>query len=199
MRYCSVLAEVEVISIEVEVHVSFLHCCNELIVVSLTLTSSDYLTYSRNKEVNCGNSLAVCILLHVEGLYLLWIVCNEYSLLENLLREVSLVLCLEVAAPFYRVNEVLARLFKELDSFCVGNSAELVRDKLFKTCFESLFKVCIKECYLVGTLFKELADNVLHHALCYLDNIIELCKSNLGFDVPEFSKVLRSVGVLGTE
>ena len=106
---------------------------------------------------------------------------------------------LKVAAPLYGIYEVLARVLQKLDSLCVCYSAKVVGDELLKSCAESLFKMSVEECDLVGALVKECADNVLEHILSYLDNIVKLCKSYLGLNVPELGKVLGSVGVLCTE
>ena len=92
VRNSTVFAEIKVIGLEVEVHISLLHSGDEFVLVSLTLASADYLADAGNKEVNSRNSLAVGILLHVEGFYLLGIICNENSLLEDLLGDISLVL-----------------------------------------------------------------------------------------------------------
>ena len=199
MRYSTELSQVEVIAVQVEVHISLLHSGDELIVISLSLAAADYLADTGNKEVNCCNGLAVGVLLHVEALDILGVIGNEYSLLEYLFGEVSLVLGLEVAAPVNGIYELFARLFQQFDSLGISNSAEFVADEFFKSCFQTLFKVCVKESYLIGALFKYGTDNVLYHILGYLDNVFQFCESYLGLNVPELSKVLGSVGVLCSE
>ncbi len=74
-----------------------------------------------------------------------------------------------------------------------------MRDEFLKSCLQTLFKVSVKECYFVGAGLQQLADNELQHILSKLDNVVKFHESYLRLDVPEFSKVLRSVGVLGTE
>ena len=108
-------------------------------------------------------------------------------------------LCLEVAAPFNRVYEILAGIFKKLYSFCICDSAEIVRDELFKTVDETLFKMRIEELHVIGAGVEKSADNVLEHILSYLDNVVKFSESYLGLNVPEFSEVLGSIGVLGSE
>ena len=88
--------------------VKFLDALQELVIVLLTLRASDNLTDIGEEHVHGTDSLAVLVLLHIEGLDLLGIVGQDYGLLEVFLDEITFMLALKVCAPMYGEFEFAA-------------------------------------------------------------------------------------------
>jgi hypothetical protein len=95
----AVFAQVEIELVVLLLHAQLVHAGDELVVVVLALAAADDLADAGHQAVHRGDGLAVGVELHVEGLDLLGVIRDEDGALEDLLREIALVLGLQVAAP----------------------------------------------------------------------------------------------------
>ena len=199
VRNSSESAKRKVAYVIILVHTSHSHCFQKLFGVRLSLAAADYLADTWHKQVGCGNGLAVSVLLHVEGLDVLWIVNYEHRLVEHGFGNVSFVLGLQIAAPFYRVLEFHARLFQNVNSVGVVKNLELAVHNLLELFSESRLKSVLKEFDFVRALLEHGVDNELDELLGDFDNVRKLGKCNLRLDLPKFRCVTGGVAVFGTE
>ena len=116
----------------------FIHSCFQLIVVILSLASSDDLTDSRYQTVYCRNGLAIVVQLHVECFDLLRIICYEYRTFEDFFCQVSFVLCLKVCSPCYFVFKFIIVFLKKFYSLCICHSCEIRRYYVVQSLQKSL-------------------------------------------------------------
>ena len=118
-------AQIQVEAVVLFLKSQLLHTANQLLVVVLSLASSDDLSDTGNQAVHGGYGFSVVVLLHVEGLDLLRIIGNKYGTLEDLLRQIPLVLRLKIASPEDLIIEFIVILFQNLNGLRVGYMAEL--------------------------------------------------------------------------
>ena len=106
---------------------------------------------------------------------------------------------LKIAAPFNRVFELGTGGFEKFDCLCVGNFFVIAVCKRRKTFKQSLVNKAVEKFKLCRTVFHNVVYNVLYHVPCKRHVVVEIRKSNFGFDHPELSRMARSVGVFGSE
>src|SRR5699024_2904386 len=121
----AVFAQIQVEFVIFRAKSQFIHAGQQLLVVVLPLAAADDLSDAGHQAVHGSDGLPVIVLLHVEGLDLLGVVGDEHRALEDLLREVALVLRLEIAAPKYLVVKLVVVLLQNLHGLRVGDMAEL--------------------------------------------------------------------------
>ena len=95
----TVLAQIKVELVVLFLESQLVDSCKELIVVVLSLASTDDLADARNETVNGCNRLSILVQFHVERLDLLRIIGYEYRTLVDLLGQVALMLGLQITAP----------------------------------------------------------------------------------------------------
>ena len=91
----------------------------KLIIISLTLGTTDDLANLREENIHRTNGLTILVLLHIECLDLFRIVCQDNRTLEMLLNQETLMLGSQVDAPINRELELMTlsdRLLKDLDT-----------------------------------------------------------------------------------
>ena len=76
------------------------------------------------KHVHRPHGFVVVVDAHIESFDVLRVVCNDHRFLEKLLREKSLVLGLQINAPFHGKLPGFSRLLELLNRIGVGNVAE---------------------------------------------------------------------------
>ncbi len=192
-------AEIQIVTVGGEVHAAFLHFCDQLIVVGLTLGAADDLADTGDEQVGGGNGLAVGVLFHIEGLDVLRVVDDKDRLVENLLGQVALVLGLEVNAPLHWELEVHGGLLEEFNGLGVVEDLEVVVDDVVEFLQEALLNALVEELHLLGAALQSLGDDGLHHFLGDFQDIRELGKGDFRLHMPELSHVALGVGVLGAE
>src|SRR5699024_12677640 len=120
----TVFAQIELELIILSVKPHFIHALHQLVVVVLSLASSDNLTDSRNQTVHSRNRLSILVHLHIERLDILRIVRYEYRTLIDLFRQVTLMFGLQITAPGYLVVELVIILFQKLNPLCIRPMGE---------------------------------------------------------------------------
>ena len=103
----------------------FFHSFQKLVVVILTLASTDDLTDTRNQTVHSSYCLAIFVEFHVEGFDLLRIIRYEYRTFEDFFCQITLMLCLQVCTPEYFIIKLVIVFLKDLDRFRIGNMSEI--------------------------------------------------------------------------
>ena len=171
----------------------------EFVVVSLALGAADDFADVGEEDVHGADSLAVLVLLHVEGLDFLGVVCEDYGLLEVLLDEIALVLALEVRTPVYGELEFLAGLLENLHALGVGKADEVVMEHELEALDETLVEMLGKEFDVIAAVVECITDAVLYELLGEVHVVGNVVEGHLRLNHPEFGEVTRSVGVLGAE
>ena len=116
-----------------------------------------------------------------------------------LLDEISLVLALQVNAPFYRILELLAAFFKNLDALCVGESYELDSEHALEPFNKSVVVFVIKELDVLHAVVQSILHEIFHELLFEVHGLIHVVERHFRLDHPELCKMSRSVGVLCPE
>ena len=102
-------------------------------------------------------------------------------------------LCLKIASPAYLIIKFIIMLFKELNSLCVGDPAELGIHYVLKSVKKSLVNELVEESHFFGCMLKSVSDDIFEHILSYLHVIGKLRKSDLGLDHPELRGMTCSI------
>ena len=199
MLCASVATEIEIPAVVLLLESKLVHTFEQNVESFFTLASADDLSDTGNEKVHCGNGLSVVVQSHIEGLYFLRIIYNEYRLLEYFLGEISLMLGLEVASPFYRVLELLTALLKKLYRFCISNLFVIACRKSVKPVKQGLVNKAVEEFKLCHALVKDVIYNMLYHIPGKLHIIVKVSKSDLGLYHPELCRMTRGVGVFRAE
>ena len=121
----AVTAQIQVELIIFLVQSQLFHTLLQDLQVVLTLATADDLADTGYEAVHSGYSLAVFVQLHVERLDLLRIIGYEYRSLEFFLRQVSLMLSLQIASPEYLVIEFVVVFLQDLDRLGISHMTEI--------------------------------------------------------------------------
>ena len=176
-----------------------IHTCSQLVVIILSLASSDDLSDSRHQTVHSRNCLSILVEFHVECLDLLRIICNKYRSLVDLLCQIALMLCLKITSPEYLVIKFVIVLLKDLNSLCIGHMCKFRIKHMVQSVKKPLVNEGIEEVHFLRCILKDITDHVFQHSLCKLHSILKVCKRTLRLDHPELSCMAGSVGILSTE
>ena len=195
----AVAAKVEIELVTLFVEAEFVHALLEFFEVLFTLAAADDLTDAGNQAVHSCDGLAVVVQLHVEGLDLLGIVCDEDGALEFLLGEVALVLGLQITAPGYLIVEFIVVLLEDLDGIGIGHMSEIGVEDMVEAVQKALVDELVEEVHLFGCILQHIADDVFEHVFGQLHVVLEVCEAELGLDHPELSCVTGGVGDLCAE
>ena len=195
----AVFPEIEIEIILAEIHAELFHSCLQLLIVIFSLAAAHDLADGGNEAVHGGDGFAVVVLLHIEGLAVLRIVDDEDGLLEDLLREISLVLCLELFAPFRLVFKLYAGFLQDVDGFGIGDASEVGFRDVAQTLDQSLVDEGIEEVQFFRRVLKNIVDDVFEHALREIHVVFDIREGDFRLDHPEFRGVSRGVGVFGAE
>ena len=196
------LAQVEVVTIGVQIHIALVHGGQEFVEVGLTLAAADDLAHAGHQEVGSGDGLAVGILLHIEGLDGLGIVDNEHGLVVDDLGDIALVFGLQIATPVVRILELhalLGRFVQQLDGVRVVQNGKLVVDDIVEFVQQPFLEVLLEEREFGGALGHQIGNDVFDHAFGQLDDVGQLGESHLGLEVPKLGQVARGVALFGAE
>ena len=176
-----------------------IHTCFKLVVVILSLASSDDLSDSRHQTVHSCNCLSILVEFHVECLDLLRIICNKYRSLVNLLCQIALMLCLKITSPEYLVIKFVIVLLKDLNSLCIGHMCKLRIKHMVQSVKKPLINEGIEEVHFLRCVLKNITDHVFQHSLRQLHIILKVCKCTLRLDHPELRCMTGGVGIFCTE
>lgn len=198
----AVAAEVQVVLVLVLLHAELLDAALEDVEALLALGAADDLSDAGDEAVRGGDRLAVVVLAHVERLDVLGVVGDERRLLEVLLREVALVLGLEVDAPLDRVLELVAVCLgvrQDLDGVRVGDAREVACGDVLQALLQALVHELVEHVELIRAVLHHVVDDVLEHLLGHVHLALEVAERHLGLDHPELRRVATGVGVLRAE
>lgn len=198
----AVAAEVQVVLVLVLLHAELLDAALEDVEALLALGAADDLSDAGDEAVRGGDRLAVVVLAHVERLDVLGVVGDERGLLEVLLREVALVLGLEVDAPLDRVLELVAGRLgvrQDLDGVRVGDAREVACGDVLQALLQALVHELVEHVELIRAVLHHVVDDVLEHLLGHIHLALEIAERHLGLDHPELRRVATGVGVLRAE
>ena len=199
MEYSAVSSEVEVPVVSVLVKSELVDPVKQHVVALLSLASADDLADSRYQHVHRRYSLAVVVEPHVEGLAVLRVVDDEHRLLEDLFSEVTLVLCLKLESPLYRILEFLARLLQDVDCLSVCDADEVRIDDVIESLEKALVDEAVEELHLFRAVLQDVADDVLDHLLGHVHVAVYVAERHLRLHHPELGCMPCCVGVLGSE
>ena len=202
MRHASESSRVNVPFKVLPAHSEFADPVLKLLKRPFPLGASDDFANLREEDIHCPDSLSVVILLHVEGLDLLRIACEDDRLLEMLLHKVSLVLALEVNAPIYRILEldsVLCSLLKNPDSLGVLKPYELCSDHAPESLDETVVVFVVEEPYIVNAVLQCPGNQVFDEFLRKVHIVLYIVECHLRLNHPELSKMSRGIGILSPE
>jgi len=176
-----------------------IHTCFQLIVIILSLASTNDLTDSRYQTVHGSNCLAILVLFHVECLDLLRIICHKYRFLEDFFCQITLMLCLKVASPEYFVIEFVIVFLQKFNCFCISHMTKLRIHYMVQAIQKSFVDKGIEEVHLLRSILQHITDHVFQHVLCKIHIVIQIGKCTFRLDHPELSSMTRCIGVLRTE
>src|SRR6266852_3645061 len=125
VRYCAIAAQIAVPGVVLPVDVALRHARIQHLEPLLALAAADDLTDARRQYVHRRDRPAVVVHPHVERLDVLRVIHHDDRLLRVLLREIALVLGLQVDAPLHRELELLLRPLEHRDRLAVINAHEL--------------------------------------------------------------------------
>ena len=199
MFHAAVFAEIHVPPVIFLGHSRLFYSCLQHVVAFFSLASADDLTYARNEQVACRNCLVVIVQTHVECLDLLRIVSNEYRLFIYLLSDVSLVLCLQVDAPLYRVLEFLTRFLQQLYCLSVSDPREIRVHDVVQSLYQPFIYELAEEFHLFRSIFHHVVYDVLYHRLRCIHIIVEVGKRHFRLYHPELRSMSCSVRVFRSE
>ena len=163
--------------IKIEVIILFLksqlvHTFLKFLNVILSLASTDDLTDSRHQTVHSCNSLVILIHLHVECLDLLRIICYKYWFLKDLLCQITLMLCLQIASPEYFIIKFIVVLLQEFYCFCISDMTKLRIDYVVQSVQKSFINERVEEIHLFRCVLKHITNYILQHCLCQIHVVI---------------------------
>ena len=121
----AVTAQIQIELIIFLVQSQLFHTLLQDLQIVLTLAAADDLADTGYEAVHSCYGLAVFVQLHIERLDLLRIIGYEYRSLEFFLRQVSLMLGLQIASPEYLVIEFVVVLLQDLDRLGIGYMTEI--------------------------------------------------------------------------
>ena len=199
MEYAAVFAEIEVPVVRALVESHLVDPVEQHFVALLSLASADDLADSRHQHVHRGDRFAVIVEPHVEGLAVLRIVDDEHRLLEDLFCQVTLVLCLQLEAPLYRIFELLARLLKDVYRLCICDAYEIRVHDVIESLQQALVDEAVEEFHLLRAVLQHVADDVLDHLFGHVHVAVDIAERHLRLHHPELRSVPCGVGVLGSE
>ena len=172
----TVFSEIHIIAVILLAHAQLTDPCRQLVKIILSLASADDLADARYEAVHCRYGLSILIHLHIEGFDLIRIVRHEHRALVNLLRQITLMLGLQVTAPRYLVFKLIVVLLQNLNRLCVDHISHLIIKKKIQTVDQSLIHKGIEEVHLFRRMLQHIADKVLDHVLCQAHVIIQIRK-----------------------
>ena len=199
MRACTEFTGVEIPPHVFHGDIQLFDSGEELVIVSLTLATTDDFTDLGEEYVHGADSAAVFILLHVEGLYVAGIVGENHRTLEMLLHQIAFMLALEVGAPVDREFEFLSGSLENLHTFSISETYEIVVKHKFETVDKFFVEVLCKEFDIVAAVVESISDAVFHEFLCQIHILGYVAEGNFRLHHPEFAQVAGRVGILGTE
>ena len=195
----AVFPQVHVEAVVFFTHTQFFNTGLQNVVVILTLAAADDLADTGNQAVHSGNGFAVGIQLHVESLNFLGIVGDENGTLENLFRQETLMLGLQVAAPVDRVLKLCVMLLQNLHGIGIGNVTKIGVQHMVQPLQQTLIDKGVEEVHFLRSMLQNVGDDVLDHILGQMHIVFQISKGDFRFDHPEFSGVPGGVGILCPE
>ena len=199
MRHGAILAQLQIPPVVLGLHAQLLDARLQHVQPLLTLAAAAELAHAGHQQVGCGHGLAVLVGAHVECLDLLRIVGDEHRLAEVLLRQVALVLGLQVAAPVHGILELRAAVFQNLHGLGVADTGEVRIAHGGQALDQALVHEAVQEVQLLRGLLQHSGDDVLDHVLFQLHVIGQVGEGDLRLDHPELRRMARGVAVLGAE
>ena len=121
----AVTAQIQIELIIFLVQSQLFHTLLQDLQVVLTLAAADDLADTGYEAVHSCYGLAVFVQLHIERLDLLRIIGYEYRSLEFFLRQVSLMLGLQITSPEYLVIKFIVVLLQDLDRLSISHMTEI--------------------------------------------------------------------------
>ena len=194
-----ILPDVEIVRVLALIHPQLLNPRLEDVIVFLTLGAADDLADPGNQAVHRRDSLLVRVQLHIESLDLARIIRDEHRSFEDLLRQITLMFRLQIAAPVYLVAELVVVLLKHLHRIRVGHTSEIRGHDMVQSLQKSLVHEAVEEIHLLRCVLQDIVEDVLQHRLCQLHVILEICERNLRLDHPELRRMSGCIGVLRPE
>ena len=156
----AVFTEIKIEFVVFRIQPQFIHAGEELVIIILSFASPDDLADAGNQAVHSGHCFTVIILFHVESLDLFRIVGDKHRFFENLLSQITLVLCLQVAAPEYLIIKLVIVFFQKFNGLGIGYMAELGMQYAIQTIQQILIYKLIEEIHLFRSMFQHIADNI---------------------------------------
>ncbi len=96
---------------------------------------------------------------------------------------------LEVASPFHLIIKLIVMLFEYLHRIGVGYPSEVRADNIVEPFKKPLVHELVEEVHFRGSIFKDIIDYILDHALGDSHVILKVGKGHLGFDHPELGRM----------
>mmetsp|Transcript_8995 Transcript_8995/g.29990 ORF Transcript_8995/g.29990 Transcript_8995/m.29990 type:complete len:249 (-) Transcript_8995:2433-3179(-) len=197
------LSQVRVPLVDLGVKIELLKAADEDFIPLLTLRAPDELPDTWHKNVHGGNSLPVLVSPHVECLDRLGIVVTANWLLEDFLRDVSLMLRSHVHSPLdlivLKLVSICYSFLQDLDRLCIATSSKRLRGYCANSVDASLVVHLGEKDEVIHALLEHTNAAVANVVLGALHNVEEVGEGDLGLDHPELSKVARGVAVLSSE
>jgi len=115
------------------------------------------------------------------------------------LRQIALVLGLQVDAPLHGIVKLLTALFQQVHRFRVAHPAEVGGGHMLQTLPQALIHELVEEVHLLRALLHHIADDILDHVLGGVHIAVQIGEGHLRLHHPELSGVTLGVGILRTE
>ena len=195
----TIFSQIQVESIIFFLKSKFFHSSKKLVIIILSLASSDDLSDSRYKTVYSCYCLAIFVHLHIESFDLLRIICYKYRTFVYLLCQIALMLCLKVASPGYFIIKLIIVFLKNLYCLCVCYTCKVRVHYIMKSVKKSFINERVEEVHLFRCILKYIVDHILQHSLSQFHIIFKICKCNLRLDHPELCRMSCCVRVLCAE
>ena len=161
MTHGAVPAQVKVEIIVRLVQSKLLHPALQKLQLILTLASANDLSDAGHQAVHGRHRLSILVELHVKSLDLLRVICHKHRPLKFLLRQESLMLRLQVAAPGHLILKFLVVLFQNFDGLGVGHMSEIRICHMLKPFNQSLIHKLVEESHLLRRMLQHITDHVL--------------------------------------
>ena len=117
----AVAAQIEIPPIILFLQSAFFHAREKHVDTLFPLATADDLAHAGNQKVHRGNGFIVVVEPHIEGFDLFRVVHKEHGHSIDVLREIPLMLGLEIAPPLHGIFEGLTALFEQVDRLGVSD------------------------------------------------------------------------------
>ena len=195
----AVLAQIQIELVLIHLHAQFLHTGQQFVVIIFPLTAADNFPDTGHQAVHSRHGFSVRVLLHIEGLDFLGIIRHKHRPLENLLREKTLVLRLEIRAPAHFIFKLIVVLFQKRYRFGIAHPAEIRLHHVGETLNQPLIHKVVQKGHFRRRIVHHIADHIFQHVLRQPHIVLQIAKGKFRLNLPEFRRMAGGIGMLRPE